>query len=168
MGSPSTPFHHLENKLTKHKKVYGLEKVMFDTHVTYFTPELRELYVDEYANIFDLSEPEKEAMLAQEIKDAQEYDDFYIAHFASERGYQNINEQSETKRIWAIRLDDVGSELRPLSIEPLRRSEQQQYFFPHMDGFSKLYKVRFRKTTSQEKHLVMTSPARTIEFDWNF
>ncbi|MCB1197880.1 MAG: hypothetical protein KDK51_05860, partial [Deltaproteobacteria bacterium] len=147
-------------------KIYGLEKVIFDTRVVYFDHDLRLKYVDEYADLFRLSVAEKDALLQQELADDAAYDDFYIAHFSSERGYQNLQENVEDKKIWTLRLVDDTSELRPLSITPLKRTNHQEYFFPIMDHFSKLYKVRFRKSTSTTKTLSMYSPARSTTFEW--
>lgn len=166
MGTPSTPYHKEQEKLTKRKKVYGLENVIFDTRVVYFSDDLRLKYVDEYAKTFDLSASEKDQMLNEQIEQAQQFDDFYIAHFASERGFQRIHEQVEDKKMWVLRLEDAGSELRPIAIDPLKRTNHQEYFFPIMDEFSKLYKVRFRKSTDPVKVLSMNSPARSIKFEW--
>lgn len=166
LGRPDTPYHDLQAKMSKSGKVYGLENVLFDTDVTYFSKELRELYVEEYAKTYDLNEIEKEELYTKMMEEVAEYDDFYILHFASQQGYQTLTERSPHRKVWVFRLEDQGANLRPEQIQALTLNDQRRYFYPGADGFQRLYRVRFRKTTLPTKNFTMQSPARTLEFSW--
>lgn len=165
-GVPATPYHKTQNKMTQYKKMFGLEKVIYHTYVTYFSDQMRIEYVDEYAHVYKLSEDEKDLMMAEIIKEGQEFDMFFIAHFSSDIDYQAIQSQVENQKIWTLRLEEQNDDIRPLRVESMRMTAQQVHFFPQLDGFTKMYRAVFRKTTQNTKTLRMSSPATELVFHW--
>lgn len=167
-GTPKTPYHKLLAEQTQYKRMYGLENVIYQTHVSYFTPELARLYVQEYANVYRFSEQERQNMLQQWLEKVNEYDVFMISHFASDVDYDDLNEYAPGKKIWTMRLEDVDSPIRPTLIVKKTINAQEKHFFPQTTrGFEKLYEVRFRKSTMATKTFSMKSPAKLITFVWN-
>lgn len=165
-GIPKTPYHEEQARQTYSDKVYALSQVIFDLSVTHYSKELRKLYVDEYAKTFELNEEEKNVMMEEQMEEARLYDDFYVSNFSSERGYQNLTLRRPPQQIWAIRLQDQDFLLRPINITSVRTTNQIQYFFPQLDGFRRLYLVRFSKSSLAEKTLTMDNPARKLTFTW--
>jgi|GEM_PF-5247379 len=166
-GIPKTTYHMLQDDLTRTDKVYGLENVIYDLRIVYFTDDLRKAYIQEYAKMFELNSEDKAAFEKAQLEIQVKFDEFYVANFSSKKGYQNLNERKEEKQIWSISLASSEGDVRPLLIEPIKRTEKMEYFFPIMDGFSKIYKLRFDKIPSPVKKLKMQSPSRTALFDWN-
>jgi hypothetical protein len=166
-GRPQTPYHKLLAKQTKYKRMYGLEKVIYQTHASYFTPELARLYVEEYADIYRFSDQERQAMHQEWEEKLEEYDVFMVSHFASDVDYDDLNEHAPGKKIWSLRLEDQDESIRPALIDKRTINAQERHFFPHTsDGFEKLYEIRFRKSTMPTKIFSMNSPAKLVTFTW--
>lgn len=167
LGTPKTAFHLLQDDLVQRDKVYGLSNVVYDLRVVYFTDDLRQAYIHEYAKMFELSPEDKATFEKEQNTIQQEFDEFYVAHFSSKKGYQNLHEKKQDKQIWSITLQNQDSQKqRPDSIKHIKRTEKTDYFFPMMDGFSKLYRLQFKKHTHPSKTLHMQSPSRTVVFTW--
>lgn len=166
-GSPATPYHRTLQTQTKYQKLFGLEKVLYETYITYKNEKLSEQYVNEYAKIFTLPEEKKSEMLVQEKTNLEKYDEFLVAHYASELDNRTLNENRPDNIVWKFFLvAEDGSKSEPLEITPVVMGTQRTHFYPHLDGWNKLFRIRFAKNASVTKKFIMTGTIRELTFTW--
>lgn len=166
-GAPATAYHRTLQSQTQYQKLFGLEKVLYETYITYKNAKLVEDYVNEYAKIFTLTEEKKSEMLAQQQSDQEKYDEFIVAHYASELDNRTLNENRPDNIVWKFFLvAEDGSKTEPLEVTPIVMGTQRIHFYPHLDGWNKLFRIRFTKNSSSTKKLVMTGTIRELTFTW--
>lgn len=166
-GTPETEYHKTLQSLTKYERLFGLDKTLYETYITYYSPELSQQYVNEYAKIYSLPDAQKNTMLNAEANDANQYDVFMIGHYASENDNQRLNTTDPQKIVWRFYLKNAdGTQVESLEIKPVTLGTQMNYFYPYLNAWSRLYRVKFPKTQSSTKNLVMKGPIRELTFVW--
>lgn len=168
-GWPDTKYHNLLQSLTKHERLYGLDKALYEDYVTYVTPELSENYVEEYSKIFSLNDFKKEEMLKEARANLEKYDEFIVIHYASENDNLVLTNQDPARMVWKLYLRtsaDNNGLIEATSIDNVQLGTQRKYFYPHLNEWSRLYRVRFPKTSLPEKTLVMKGTVRELTFTW--
>ena len=168
-GWPETKYHNLLQSLTRHQRLYGLDKALYETYVTYMTPELADSYVDEYAKIFSLNDVKKEEMRKEIHANLDKYDEFMVVHYASENDNMRLNNQDPDRVVWKLYLktDNTNNGLiEAVDIDNMQLGTQKKYFYPHLNEWSRLYRVRFPKTSTQGKTLIMKGTVRELTFNW--
>lgn len=166
-GEPDTEYHKVLRTQTQYQKLFALDEVLYQTYVTQISPELSEKYVEEYAKVFSLSEADKNKMLEEARSDNQKYDDFMVAHYASAFDSQTLNKTRPDEIVWKFFLESDGGQLsEALEITPSKLNTQKNYFYPHLNGWTKLFRVRFAKNSSTNKKLLMKGPIRELTFSW--
>jgi hypothetical protein len=169
-GSPDTQYHRTLQSLTHHQRLYGLDKDLYETSITYVNEALAHEYVTEYAKIFSLTDEKKATMMQEKHNDEAKYDDFMVAHYASESDNQKLNTKDPEKMVWKFFLrtnqSDATTLIEPLEISPVKLGTQKSYFYPHLNGWNELYRVRFPKTQSASKTIIMKGPIRELTFVW--
>lgn len=166
-GDPDTQYHKTLRMQTQYQKLFALDEVLYQTYVTYMSAELSEQYIDEYAKIFSLSDAEKIKMHEDDRADHQKYDDFMVAHYASASDNQALNKNLPDQIVWKFFLESDGNELaQPIEITPIKLGTQKNYFYPHLNGWNKLFRIRFAKNSSTTKKLLMKGPVRELTFMW--
>lgn len=168
-GWPDTKYHNLLQSLTKHERLYGLDKTLYEDYITYVTPELSDNYVEEYAKIFSLNDFKKEEMLKESRANLEKYEEFIVIHYASENDNLVLNNQDPARVVWKLYMrtnpGDNGL-IEATSIDNVQLGTQRKYFYPHLNEWSRLYRVRFPKTSLPEKTLVMKGTVRELTFTW--
>lgn len=167
-GAPDTEYHRTLQSLTKYERLFGLDKTLYETYITYYSPELAQLYVSEYAKIYSIPDAQKNTMMNAEANDANQYDVFLIGHYASENDNQRLNTTDPQKVVWRFYLQssDDGSMVESLDIKPMTLGTQANYFYPYLNAWSRMYRVKFPKVNSTTKKLVMKGPIRELKFVW--
>ncbi len=168
-GWPDTKYHNMLQSQTKYERLYGLDKALYETYITYVTPELAESYVEEYSKLFSLNNFKKEEML-KEARDSQDkYDEFMIVHYASDRDSLVLNNQEPDTVVWKLYLrtnDQDNGLIEATSINNVHLGVQKKHFYPHLNEWSRFFRVRFPKTSLPEKTLVMKGIVRELTFTW--
>jgi len=168
-GWPETKYHTMLQSLTRHERLYGLDKALYETYVTYMTPELVENYVEEYAKIFSLNDFKKEEMRKEMLSNLEKYDEFMVVHYASENDNIRLNNQDPARVVWKLYLrtnEQDNGLIEAVDIDNVQLGTQKKYFYPHLNEWSRLYRVRFPKTSLAEKTLVMKGTVRELVFNW--
>jgi hypothetical protein len=168
-GWPETKYHQTLQSQTKHERLYGLDKALYETYISYVTPELSAQYVEEYARIFSLNDFKKEEMHAKARADLEKHDEFMVVHYASEIDNIRLNNQDPKTVVWKFFLKTDGTNngmVEATEINNVQLGTQRKYFYPHMNEWSRLYRVRFPKTATTEKVLVMKGTVRELTFIW--
>ena len=133
------------------------------------TPELADSYVDEYAKIFSLNDVKKEEMRKEIHANLDKYDEFMVVHYASENDNMRLNNQDPDRVVWKLYLktDNTNNGLiEAVDIDNMQLGTQKKYFYPHLNEWSRLYRVRFPKTSTQGKTLIMKGTVRELTFNW--
>ncbi len=171
LGHYNTPYHRILEEQTHSQRFFGLEKVAYDTHITFRSLSLRRAYVNEYAERFDLSEAKREEMLAKELAEAQETHSFVISHYATDRDVAKLNQSEGPWRLSLTMLDNPDAKLEPKKIEDLSSDDAVvKYFYPHVTSWSRSYRVDFPKPPSSGDSgftVTMTGVAGSLAFEWN-
>lgn len=168
-GFPDTKYHHALQAQTKYQRLYGLDKALYETYVTYVTQELAESYIEEYAKIYGLNDVKKQAMIDEARLNQSKYDEFMVAHYASEGDNITLTNQDPSRVVWKFYLltsDDNNGLIEATEINNVALGTQRKYFYPHLTDWSKLYRIRFPKNSLTEKKLVMKGPVRELKFEW--
>lgn len=166
-GEFSSPYHKAARGLTREKKLYGIEKVYYKTSIVYRSCELRRAYVEEYASAYKLDEGKKAAMHEREAAECAKYDDFVVAHFASETATRKLD---TTVGVWKITLHSGGGApaVEPLSVVALPGEPPViRYFYPFTTPWSKNYVVRFpRQADATDLSLRLDGVEDNLAFVW--
>lgn len=168
-GAPDTQYHQTLQSQTKYERLFGLDKTLYETYITYYNPELAQQYVNEYAKIYSISDAQKTQMMDEEAGNAAKYDEFMIGHYASDNDNQRLNTTDPKKIVWKFLLqtsDDSTSLVEAVEIKPITLGTQMYYFYPYLNAWSRLYRVKFPKSQSPIKKLVMKGPIRELTFVW--
>lgn len=166
-GDPATEYHKTLRSLTQYQRLFGLDKALYETYVTYINTDLSQKYVDEYVRVFSVQEDQKNIMTKEALDDQQKYDDFMVAHFASDMDNQNLNKNSHDTMVWKFFLQSAdGTMVEANSITPIKLGTQRSYFYPHLNGWNRLYRIRFPKNSSNEKKFIMKGTVRELTFTW--
>ena len=169
LGELHSDYHKTLNRQSRQKKLYGLERVPYMTHIIYKNETLRTAYVNEYAKKYRLSEKERAELLEKEIQTAKDFEEFIIFHYENDR--QRSRSDSSSLDRWKIRLhfsEDFSAE--PHSMSNLSGDASVlQYFYPKMTPWSKNYVVKFKKIPEPTSQIIlsMDSVDANLDFKWD-
>ena len=168
-GDPSSDYHRTLSTLTKRTRLYGLEKVQYETTITYKSATLREAYVNEYAEKYKLTPEEKEALHQRELEEASKYEVFVVSHFATDKETAKIDMGEKTWRVRLVNRIDRDLLIEPDAITNLPASSDPvfHYFHPHVLPWSKNFLVKFPKQDGSSDLVVrMDGISGNLEFFW--
>ena len=167
MGDTDSDYHRLLKSRMLSQKYYGIERVAYLTSIVYLSDDIRKAYVDEFARRYQSTVDEKTALLTSTMQDAQNYTDFVVIHFASDRKSTKLDASSP---IWQIHLA-IGNEtkLKPTSVTKLPGEKRVlEYFYPSINQWSYYYLVRFPKQApGSSLTLHLDSIDDNLTFHWN-
>jgi len=130
------------DRFTRTRKVYNvLADVAFAT-ATYQAQSVRVARVNRLAEWRGTSPGEREALLAKELAEADEFDDFFLSFYTDDR---RANDLDKTPGTWRVTLAWMGREVAPTKIELLRPDPTVQILYPYVDSFRRLYLIRFAR-----------------------
>ena len=118
-------------------------------HATLFTDEYRRAYTDRHIKINHLSARESARYVATQMEDQAEEWEFFIS-FYSKKAYKHFEQTKNS--FWKIELSTSSGEvLKPYKVEFVPITPYQTEMFPHLNMWSKAYKVTFRKAELGKK-----------------
>lgn len=138
-------------------------------NVTFWSPELREAYVDEMSSTFRMSEEESKALAFEQKAEDDSYFVFILSAFTRDPNWNDFNSD---KSVWRLTLENQDSSirLRPKKMEKISyKNEVAAYFYKHMDRFSETYKVYFEKEKLQSSptiNFIISGPRGNLKFNF--
>ena len=167
-GEPSTPYHKLLKSMTRQTEFFHIDQVKYSTTVTYESQALRNAYVDEYAERYQLTADEKARLLENQTVEAEKFDVFFISHFASDKQVSRITQKAKT---WKLSLNSPSSEANPqepVTVTLLENDDPVlRYFHPYVTHWANTYRVKFnRGEPGQPLHLKMAGVVANLSFSW--
>src|SRR5262249_32627825 len=94
---------------------------------------------------YRLDDVKKSEMLKKEMEEADQYETFFITHFAQDKSTARLTPDAKVWRLTLSR-DKAGVEVEPTSITTLSSTDPViQYFHPESNHWTKHYLVKFPK-----------------------
>lgn len=158
-------FDSVVKATTASGKIYRNLELLLSASVTCLTPELREVYVEKYAQDHFFSSAEKEKIAQEEQKKAEQGLEFIVALFSDQEAWDNLADEGS---IWTVVLTDkTGHTIKPTKIYQLDPVPVYVTgFFPGMTRWKKVYSVIFPGKITKEEKSVVLSNARNYTFDF--
>jgi len=163
---------------TQEGRIYDGLSTRLISKATFKSAAFRQAYSAEYARLYKLEGPEYDTLVADQQKEAVDYNDFVFAAYVPEKHWDDFSKETSMWKIYITR--DNGEQIRPLEIRKLKRKDPiTDYFYPYITTWKSIYHVRFPmfnpKTGSQLMDdpydtvtLVMTSVIGSVEFNWEY
>jgi hypothetical protein len=148
-------FNSVVKASTASGKIYRKLELLLSASATCLTPELRNVYVEKYAQDHFLSPEEKEKIAKEEQEKAEQGLEFIVSLFSDQEAWNNLADEGS---IWTVVLtDNKGHTIKPMKI--YRLDPVPVYvtsFFPGMTRWKKVYSVIFPgKMTDTESSKVL-------------
>jgi hypothetical protein len=155
-SQPSRSYREILDRWTDGEREYHQLDTRLYVWATYKSGPFREAYVAEYARIFRLPEPEREAMLARETAALEQFHDFVLSAYTPVR--QSGDFLTKTG-IWRLYLEGpAGTSVPAARVERLSQPlPVLSTFFPYVDRWSRVFLVRFPKRAADGDE-VLPSP----------
>jgi len=163
---------------TQEGRIYDGLSTRLISKATFKSAAFRQAYSAEYARLYKLEGSEYDTLVADQQKEAVDYNDFVFAAYVPEKHWDDFSKETSMWKIYITR--DNGKQIRPLEIRKLKRKDPiTDYFYPYITTWKSIYHVRFPmfnpKTGSQLMDdpydtvtLVMTSVIGSVEFNWEY
>jgi len=161
---------------TQEGRIYDGLSTKLISKATFKSAGFRRAYATEYARVYKLEGPEYDKLVADQQKEAADYNDFVIAVYVPEKQWDDFSKEASMWKIYMTR--NNMEQIRHLEIRKLKSKDPiTVYFYPYMTTWKSIYLVRFPtvdpKTGNQftdDPHdavtLVMTSVIGSVEFKW--
>ena len=136
---------------TETKKVYSDLNTGFVAHVTFKNLPYRIAYRNLYAYIYQISDKQLQEICENEVCLAEKYVEFVFALYTSDEKHNDLNMQNS---IWKLYLsNNLDERLQPFDIAPLKKTAIMQNFYPYVNTWTKVYRVRFLNKSLQSEEL---------------
>ncbi len=127
---------------------------------TFFAPDYRAAYLARYAQMFKLPQ-QKRAALAAEL--AKSWGERYTFVFGAATHDFKWNDFHRKHSIWRVALvNDRGEQVDAQSLERVRRSPTWDVFYPYLEPFYQLYRVRFPRQLADGRPLFPAGTRKVI------
>ena len=170
------PYRDVMEAWTQEGRIYDGLLTNLISKVTFKSAGFRQAYVEEYARLYDIENPEYDNLMQDELTEAANYHDFLFAAYVPEKEWDDFSKKTSMWKIYITR--DHVEQILPLEVRKLKKKDPViEYFYPYMTAWKSIYHVRFPvsdpKTDSQAMGdpsntitLVMTSVIGSVEFNW--
>jgi len=155
-------------KWTRTESLYSQLETKVHLTVTRKTKSFYDIYLDEYARIYRLSEEEKKRMAEMEQGLMAQFDEYFVYAAMPNR---EANDFDSSKSVWGIFL--LSEKEPPLKPVEVRRIEKVtpliEQFFPYVNKYYGIcYQLKFPRTIDPEKpvKLLFTSVFGEIALSW--
>jgi hypothetical protein len=147
---------------------------LLEVHATYKSPEWRAALVARRAELGELPDSERAALLEQQKSEAAAHHEIVVV-MSTYEGREN-DLQKGKRSVWTVALvDDQGNRAEPVSIKRDRRPDDViRAEHPHMNDFAEAYLVRFARDAVSPLHdgartfsLRISSARGAVELVWN-
>lgn len=138
--------------------------------MTYFSPALRQSYVNEKVSQYRLSKPESKGLAEQQTEESQNY--ILLIASVNTRIYQ-WNRLEKSNGLWRVTLEDHESNVyaTPSRVEVISpRDEQSEYFYKRMTTFNRTYRFFFDRKQFQNSKTAtfhITGPKALLRFEFD-
>ncbi|MFH1728293.1 MAG: hypothetical protein ABIA04_07735 [Pseudomonadota bacterium] len=162
-------------KWTIEKKIYKNFKASLFITVTYLSWPYRKAYVKELASKKQMPLNDQARLIEDELSTVENYMEFFIVVYTHESNKSDFNKKES---MWSIFLvNSRGERIDPIQIDMISfNTPMEKYFYPNIDRWSKVYKIRFEnllnnekffKPTDQNFKLYITGLEAKAEFLWD-
>ncbi len=163
----SPGYKNLLERWTKKGTIHrGLKTELLVT-ATYKTEEFRIGYTEEYSRIYRLDTQKSRVMMNDQIRAANEYDDFLVSAYAPD---ENRMDFSGNNSVWkAYLLKDGKFRLEPFEIRRVKKEGLlHEAFYPFITPWSATYIFRFQKRPRgcEKVELVITGTPGSTVLKW--
>ncbi len=155
------------NRVTKKGQMFDYDtwdaKIIW--RATFFDDQFRKQYAKKHAAIHYMGpEEEKQWMSEQKLIQNREWD--FIIVMYSKKDYKKFSMDSDS--FWEIIMTtDVGEDVYPISIEQIPITPYEKIMFPHVDRWSKMYRVAFPKVELGDRvKITMRSVVGKSSLEW--
>ena len=173
---PGPPYGKVVKKWTRSAGIYrGMDSQLF-VHATYRGLEIRDAYVREYAERYQLDEYQRAKLLTDEQEGYERSEELFLGVHTQEDKWNDLHRSDS---IWRLYLkNDRGERVRPLEVRRVdAESPLIKAFYPRLDKWSKGYVVTFPKYSetgtepivsdeTRKIHLVITGVLGETEITW--
>jgi len=128
------------DRYTRESKVYNVLADVVFASATYQAESVRAARVNRLADWKGMSQGERDALLAKELAEAADFDDFFIAFYTDDRRANDLDRDPGT---WRVSLLAAGREVAPAKVELVQPNPTVQILYPYVDPFHRLYRIRF-------------------------
>lgn len=109
---------------------------------TYFSLPMRRAFAAEWSRAYDLPDAERKNVLANQLADGEQRVEFVLSFYTPQPTHNDLDKNGSSWRLWFI--DANGAKVEAARVQRLRvRHEKEYLFFPHLDRWSRLYRVYF-------------------------
>ncbi len=157
---PEPPYHKVLDRWSGGVRVHDRLESRLYLNATYKSEEFRKAYIRKYSGSYALGPEREEALLAREIEQAEQYNEFFFTAYTPD---ETLNDFDRKDSVWQVYIEDgSGNRARPITISEVEGTEAFiREFFPYFDLWSKAYLVRFPKYSEQGTEL--PGPDRTLK-----
>lgn len=134
-------------------------------NATLVTDDFRRARAKKYSSIHRLGAVEAARFIASEETEQQKTWDFFLHLYASPK-YEHLSSTSSS--FWEVTLQtESGEEMVPIAIELVPVSPEHEVLYPHIDRWSKAYRVVFPKADLGRKvRLTLSSVVGNSTLTW--
>jgi hypothetical protein len=170
------PYRDVMEAWTQDARIYDGVLTKLISKVTFKSAGFRRAYVEEYARLYNIQNPEYDALMQDAQIEAATYHDFLFAAYVPEKEWDDFSNKTSMWKIYITR--DHVEQIQPLEVRKLKKKDPIiEYFYPYMTTWKSIYHIRFPvpgpKTDSQSMGhpldtftLVMTSVIGSFELNW--
>jgi len=160
---------------SRHAKLVRDIGIVIEAWALYKSWDYRQVYLEQYADIYDLSEADRAELNAAQLEAAFKTYEFHIAAQTTSFEWNDLEKDSSAWRVTLV--DGIGAELPAGEIEsPDLPQLYETQFFPNKTDFSRTYVVRFDRQAAEQQgfagpgsdriKLRIASPLGKIELVW--
>lgn len=137
----------------------GFDTILF-AGATLQTPAFREARVRRAALFQLLSREREEALLAQELVEAEQAHEFFLGVHVNNYRYDDFDRDSS---IWNVVLVTPAGEVRPSLVERVGRADQEmRAYYSYLGNFWVGYRVRFPTTREDGQPVIPPGAERVV------
>jgi len=159
---------------TRHAKLVQDVGTVIEAWATYKSWDFRQAYVAKYADVYDLPDHDRAALLNAQLEVSRSTLEFHVAVQTTTDRWNDLERKSSPWRVTL--LDGTGLELGPTSIRVLKLPEiYESHFFPERTEFTRTYEISFARPTGGQPFpahtggrltLRIASPMGRIDLIW--
>ncbi|MDO8526429.1 MAG: hypothetical protein Q7T03_01935 [Deltaproteobacteria bacterium] len=162
-------YRSIQRKWTNHKEWFSAidMSVAMLWHATYFSPEYRRAYEQEYIQRHYLDPVASARFIAEQEKDQAGTDEFFIGLY-TRKSYKEFSLGKES--FWQIVLvTDNGEEVQPIRIDLVPLTPWESILYPYLTRWSYGYRVVFPKANTGKKFtLILRSVLGATDLEWDY
>jgi hypothetical protein len=147
---------------TRHTKLVRLDiGTVIEMWGTFKSWDFRQAYIEQYAQVYSLSEGDRTALYAAELEASRQSYEFHVAVQSTSFKWNDLEKEESPWRVSLV--DGTGAEIFPASITVEKLPElYETQFFPNKTEFSRTYRIRFNRTEADSAGFAGPGSGRLI------